>query len=252
MSATTKAGRWLTREPDPDAAARLFCLPVSGIGATLFRPWPPRIDDIEVCPVQLPGRENRAKEPACASMEEFTKQAADALEPYLDRPFAFYGHCYGARLGYALSVELASRGLPLPRHLFASACLAPHRGGYFGGGRSGPFTPETTDEEYFAELRHGCEVRGEPVPPDELLAIATRVLRADTLVTCGYQPEGPAGPPLDITTIVWSEDEHVHPDDMDEWEPYGTVRRVSLEGDDFTHRSGPPELLRVISEGFVR
>jgi surfactin synthase thioesterase subunit len=242
--------RWLVRDPFAEAPARLFCLPVSGIGASVFRAWPTRIGDIEVCPVQLPGRENRMRDAAHTSMEAFAKDAAEALQPYLDRPFAFFGHCFGARLSYGLSVELASRGMPLPARIFASSCLAPHRGGYFGGGRSGPFTPETTDEEYMAELRHGSRLRGEPEPPTELLALSIRVLRADTELTCGYEPPGPTDAPLNITTISWTEDTHMRPDEMAEWEPYGNVHHVLLPGDDFTHRSAPADLLQAIADGF--
>jgi surfactin synthase thioesterase subunit len=244
------ADRWLIREPDPAARARLFCLPVSGVGASVFGRWPVRLDGIEVCPVQLPGRENRVREPAYTDMRELATDAAKALEPYLDRPYALFGHCYGARLSYALAVAFRANGAPEPVRLFVSSCLAPHRGGYFGGGRAGPFTPETTDEEFFAELRHGCAARGEPEPPEALMAISVRVLRADTAVTCGYSPDGPEGPPLRVTAITWSDDTHVQPSDMPEWKEYGTVRHVPLTGDDFTHRAAPDELLRVITDGF--
>ncbi len=44
------------------------------------------------------------------------------------------------------------------------------------------------------ELRHGCELRGEPTPPDELLALSIQVLRADIALTCGYRPRAPAAP----------------------------------------------------------
>jgi surfactin synthase thioesterase subunit len=242
--------RWLVKDVDPDAPARLFCLPVSGMGASVFHSWPARLDDIEVCRIQLPGRENRVREPACASMAEFAETAAAALEPVLDRPFAFFGHCYGARLGYALAKALEDRGAPTPDRLFASSSLAPHRGGYFGGGRFGPYTPDTTDEEYVAEVRHACEVHGDPVPPDVLMKIVVRVLRADTQVTCGYAPDGPVGAPLPVTTIQWTEDTHVRPEDMTEWSAYGPVRHVTLTGDDHTHRSGPEELMTVILDDF--
>ncbi|GAA4834661.1 thioesterase domain-containing protein [Kitasatospora terrestris] len=222
---------------------------MSGIGASVFRAWPTRIGDIEVCPIQLPGRENRMRDPAYTSMEEFARDAADALGPCLDRPFAFFGHCFGARLGYGLAAELARRSAPLPQQLFASSCLAPHRGGYFGGGRNGPFTPETTDEEYLAELRYGAASRDEPEPPAELLALSIRVLRADTSLTCGYTPAGPGPTPLDITTISWTADTHTRPEEMDEWSAYGRVRQILLPGDDHTHRSAPDDLLRVIADG---
>ncbi|MFE4613670.1 thioesterase II family protein [Streptomyces niveus] len=240
----------MVRNPDPEARARLFCFPVSGIGASVFRNWPTQIGDIEVCPIQLPGRENRMKDPAYISMEEFATNAADSLQPFFDKPYAFFGHCFGARLSYGLSAELATRGETLPQQIFASSCLAPHRGGYFGGGRSGPFTPETTDEEYMAELRYGCDLRGEPVPPAELLALSIRVLRADTALTCGYAPPGPGGTPMNVTTVAWTEDTHMRPEEMNEWSVYGNVRQVLLPGDDFTHRSAPADLLQVIVDGF--
>lgn len=241
--------QWLVRDTDPDARARVFCFPVAGIGASAYRGWPTRIDDIEICPVQLPGRENRFRSPAHTSMDVFAKDAADALQPYLDKPFGFFGHCFGARLGYGLSVELAARGGPMPQQIFASSCLAPHRGGYFGGGRSGPFTPETTDEEYMEELRYGCEQRGEPTPPDELLALSIQVLRADIALTCGYQPSGAGSTPLNVTTVSWTGDTHMRPEEMDEWSAYGNVHHILLTGDDFTHRSAPADLLQVIADG---
>src|SRR3990172_3116030 len=57
---------WLhRRRPNPDAALRLFCFPYAGAGASLFRAWgnafPPEVD---VCSVQLPGRETRLAGPA--------------------------------------------------------------------------------------------------------------------------------------------------------------------------------------------
>ncbi|WP_433607226.1 thioesterase II family protein [Dactylosporangium sp. CA-139114] len=253
MTAALAGRRWLIRDPDPDAPARLLCLPVSGLGAALFRHWPTRVGEIDVCPVQLPGRENRMREPAYTSMDAFAAGGADALEPLLDRPYAFFGHCLGARMSYALTREIAARGRRLPERLFVSSCLAPHRGGRFGGGPSGPFTPETTDEEYFAELRLGCRLRDEPEPPDELLALSVRVLRPDIELTCAYVPPppvGPADPALRITTIGWSADPHVRPEQMGEWTRYGAVDPIVLEGDEYTYRQGGDDLLEVIAEGF--
>ncbi|MEK8168926.1 thioesterase domain-containing protein [Streptomyces sp. M19] len=47
-----------------DARCRLFCLPFPGAAASAFLPWsdllPP---DVELCAVQLPGREDRFEDP---------------------------------------------------------------------------------------------------------------------------------------------------------------------------------------------
>lgn len=232
---------WLIRQHNPEAPVRLLCFPIAGVGATVYRNWPERVGDMEVCPVQLPGRENRMRERPFTVMEEFAESAAEALGPLLDRPYAVFGHCFGARLGHALIDAATSRGADAPQHFFASGCLAPHQGGRFG-----PFSPETTDDEYMADLRRTCKEQGEPEPPPELLGLAIRVLRADVEMSCGYAPAGPSGPPLDITTIGWHDDAHVGPDEMSEWAGYGHVQHVVLDGDESTFRTPPQELLNLL------
>lgn len=239
--------RWLLREPDPTAESLLLCLPVAGLGATTFRDWPARIGTASVCLVQPPGRENRSRERPPADMATFADEAATELAAVLDRPYALFGHCLGARTGYALATALVDRGVPAPGRLFVSSCLAPHRGGRFG-----PYLPEMTDEDYVAQLRFGCARRGEPVPPDELLALAVRVLRRDVDLSCGYTPTGPGDVAFDITTVGWTDDADVQPDEMREWSAYGRVRHVVLEGDEHTFRSAPARLRDAIEADLAR
>ena len=62
--------KWITcPRPNADATLRLFCLPYAGGGASIYRLWGPALPSwIEVCPVQLPGREDRYREPAFTSL----------------------------------------------------------------------------------------------------------------------------------------------------------------------------------------
>ncbi len=91
MTSISSFNSWIfASRPNPQARLRLFCFPHAGGGASFFRPWigmlPP---DIEVCPVQLPGRENRLKERPFNQFSPLISELAQALRPYLDRPFAF-------------------------------------------------------------------------------------------------------------------------------------------------------------------
>ena len=68
MSQSTNADavdRWISfRKPDPNTQLRLFCFPYAGAGALIFRKWSDALPrDIEVCPIQLPGRGTRLTEP---------------------------------------------------------------------------------------------------------------------------------------------------------------------------------------------
>ena len=52
--------RWLAyREVNPRAKMRMFCFPYAGGGASIYRGWGASLPgDLEVCPVQIPGRDN--------------------------------------------------------------------------------------------------------------------------------------------------------------------------------------------------
>src|SRR5438552_7109196 len=118
---------WLAcLKPRPHAAVRLFCFPYAGGGASAFRCWPDALPaSIEVCPVQLPGRETRFREPPYTRLAPLAEALGHALRPFLDRPFAFFGHSMGALVAFELTRWLRRAGGPQPAHLFVSACAAP-------------------------------------------------------------------------------------------------------------------------------
>ncbi len=239
------ASPWLLRPPRPHSEARLFCFPYAGTGASSLRHWPTRIGPLEVCLVQLPGRENRMREEPYHDFDVFSADAADALTPHMDRPFALFGHCMGALLASALLVRLEERGGPLPSRLYVSSSLVPHRG-FFG-----LFHPSMTDARMADELRAVIRSLGEAEPPPELLPLAIRVLRNDVAMCFAYAPPGPRRFTCPITAIAWQDDPDVPPAEMLEWCSYGQVRHFVLDGDAFTYLTAPPSLLEAIECSFV-
>jgi medium-chain acyl-[acyl-carrier-protein] hydrolase len=81
---------------------------------------------IQVCPVQLPGRENRLSEPPLNRLPHIVENVARALSPYLDVPFVFFGHSMGALISIELARALRKTGAPIPRLLAVAAYRAPH------------------------------------------------------------------------------------------------------------------------------
>src|SRR6185436_18636157 len=95
---------WLAyRKLNPGARLRLFCFPYAGGGSSVFYKWseilPP---SVEVCPILLPGREHRFKEPLFTRLPELVRAIRQALESYLDKPFVFYGHSMGGLMGFEM------------------------------------------------------------------------------------------------------------------------------------------------------
>jgi surfactin synthase thioesterase subunit len=112
-----------------DAKSQLFCLPLAGRGASMYASWTASLGpEVEVVPIQLPGRENRLREPAIDRLDVLAREIVSAIRDRLERPFALFGHSMGALVAFEVARELRRQGLPSPRRLFASSKRAPQLG----------------------------------------------------------------------------------------------------------------------------
>lgn len=113
--------------PRRHVGLRLFCFPYAGAGAAIYSNWPNRFShDIELCAVRLPGRESRRGEPAEVRLERLAWELCRGLTPWLDRPFAFYGHSFGALVAFETARQLRRDRQPAPRRVVVAARQAPH------------------------------------------------------------------------------------------------------------------------------
>src|SRR5437879_5135268 len=96
------ANSWIQiARPTADPALRLFCFAHAGGGAAVFRTWHEQVPAaIEICGIQLPGRESRWKEPPIHDIRRMLDQLIPAMQSRLHVPFALYGHSMGALLAF--------------------------------------------------------------------------------------------------------------------------------------------------------
>jgi acyl transferase domain-containing protein/surfactin synthase thioesterase subunit len=117
---------WLNTADNNQARLRLFCFPHAGGGASFFQTWTKQFPaNIELCPIQLPGREDRHAESPLTQIKEVIQSLLPVIRPLVDSPFAIFGHSMGALLAFELARELRRQGLPLPKHLLVSGYRAP-------------------------------------------------------------------------------------------------------------------------------
>lgn len=234
-----RTSKWLLRDPSPDSAALLFCIPYSGCGASMYRAWPRLIGHVETCPVQLPGRENRMREPAYGTYEEMADGLVENLAPFLDRPFGFFGHCGSALAAVETTVRLAERGMPLPTRLFLSSQVAPHDPPY--GRLLGMTHAQLRDELYvlLADL-------GTANPPADLIDMVHEILVTDMQATRKYVLDAPKALQTEITSIGWTRDIDVPAALTKGWAEYAPTTFELLDGVHYAFLEAPDALQQVI------
>lgn len=239
MSRSPLSNRWLPREPSRSARARVFLIPYSGCGASMYRQWPAERDGVEFLPVELPGHESRFAEPNCSSYGELAERMSEGLAPFLDVPFGFFGHCGSALAAYETSAHLVRTGATVPTALFVSSEVAPQ------DGPAGRFL-QMDDAELGAELEKLIGELG-GTPSAELVELYLEVLRADVETNKRYVVPDPLRLPCPITAIGWTGDNEIPYATMGGWTVCGETNSVLLEGGHHRFIDAPAELLDLMA-----
>lgn len=238
--------RWLANcRLRPDATVRLFCFPYAGGSAAIFRTWQDGLpESIEDFPVQLPGRGGRYSEPPFHHLEETVAALAQALSPFFDKPFAFFGHSMGALIGLELSRWLRREKQVMPIHLFVSGKRAPQLS------ETEPPVYNLPEAEFIARLRRLNGTPQDVLDHPELMQLMVPLLQADFSVCETYEYQ--AEPPLDCPLTVFGgiNDREVPVAELQSWREH-TTSVFSLHrfpGDHFFLHAAQRDMLRIIAQ----
>lgn len=185
------------------ARRRLFVFPHAGAGARAYRLAAYLPDTVEVCTVQLPGRENRFAEPALTSLDDAVAVLAPLIADHTDLPYAFFGHSMGALIAFETARRLRALGARLPDRLFLSGMRAP--------GLPDRDPRHTLPDD---KLLATADFDGVPAEVRELLL---PLLRADLTLceTYTYRAEAPL--PCALTVLAGADDDSVDETELDGW-----------------------------------
>lgn len=211
----------------------------------MFHNWSDGLPaDVEVCPVQLPGRATRLMEPAFSRLPPLIDALAEALLPLLDKPFALFGHSLGSLVSFELARQLQANHQARPVRLFVSAGPAPqipHRG---------PPIHRLPEREFSAELLRLNGTPEELLNHKELMDIVLPSLRADFALYESYRYS--SGPPLNcpISTYGGLSDRKVNHSDLEAWRDQTAVSFSirMFPGDHFFLKTTQPLLLKALSQ----
>jgi medium-chain acyl-[acyl-carrier-protein] hydrolase len=236
-------------QPNLHAKLRLFCFPYAGGSSFSFRGWWENLPDtIELCPIELPGRGTQMKSPLLTQLKPLVEAIARDLLPYLDKPFACFGHSLGGTIAFE-TIRLLRREYGFnPVYLFVSGCRAP---------QIPPKTPpihNLPEPAFIEELRR---LNGTPeavFQSPELMELLIPILRTDFAVmeTYVYLPETSLNCP--IAVFGGWQDSEVSQADLAAWQEQA-IASFSLEmfpGDHFFIYSERSALLNSISSKLIK
>ena len=233
----------ITQPQNRQITHRLICFTYAGGAASIYRDWGNKLpSSIEVHAFQFPGHGHRLSEPLFNRVQPLVESTAQALMPYLEGSFAFFGHSMGAIISFELAHLLRRENRPGPSHLFLSGRPCPHLT------EKEPPTYDLPEPEFIEELRRMQGTPNEVLEHPELMAVLSPILRADLEIcqTYEYEPR----PPLDcpITAFGGLQDEEVSREQLEGWREYTTSSFAvrMFPGNHFFLHNSAPVLLRMI------
>ncbi|WP_170115651.1 alpha/beta fold hydrolase [Melittangium boletus] len=193
---------------------RLYLLPFAGGSVDAYGPLLAGLGrEVDVVPVELPGRGARSAERSLESLGAMTEFVLERIRADGGGPYALFGHSLGALLAYEVARAASAAGLDAPRHVFCGGLGAPWR------------IPPREGPRSDSELLSGTN---RPPPTPEARDRLLEVLRADIGAVDRYrhQPGCASNAPL---TLLAGEQEGISDEDLLAWReaaPGGfTVRR---------------------------
>jgi surfactin synthase thioesterase subunit/glycosyltransferase involved in cell wall biosynthesis len=214
----------------PEGGMRLFTLPHAGGGTLQYLKWRAGLPEgIALCPVCLPGRENRLSEPPFDDMAALVDALATEIAPHVKQSYALFGHSMGAGIAFELARELQRRNLPPPAALFVSGARAPRY-----RLKLEP-QPDPSDEELLEELRKLGGIPAQAFQTPALLEALLPCLRADTRLYRNYRYE--PGEPLPVALFVYGaeDDSSLPAERLEAWQEVvdGPCQRRLFRGGHF-------------------
>ncbi|HEX8806365.1 MAG TPA: alpha/beta fold hydrolase [Candidatus Aquilonibacter sp.] len=223
---------------------RLFCIPYAGGWPSVFRPWTARLPaDVELVAVRMPGRESRFAERPYTDWSTLTSDAAEALQPLLDVPFALFGHSFGGMLAYEIACVFNTRRTPNFEALIVSGCRCPrvqpeHRAPY-----------DAPSDAFWTWLSEIDGTPAEVLANPQLREVIEPTLRADLKLADAWRG---AADIIDLPIVSFggAQDRIVPRQQIDGWRNFSarTYRHVEFASGHFFIHSLEAEVVAEISQ----
>lgn len=240
-----EAIKWfITVKEQANPKIRLFCFPYAGGGASIYREWNQNMpNEIEICAIQYPGRENRISENPIDDFDLLVTNICEAIQHKMDLPFALFGHSLGAKVAYEVAKRLESSNTIKPDMLFVSGARAPHF--------PVPNPIHHLDDSGFTKAL--ARYQGTPVAileNEEIMQVFLPMIRADFVLDETFCSDMDSQIAIPIIIFAGNEDKIAFSKDVQLWEKYTTENSefIEMPGQHFFLKTSQNDLLDRIKQ----
>lgn len=237
---------WILESPvRKPGRCRLFCFPYAGGGASLFTGWTSLDPEAEVVSIQLPGRENRLREPAATRLDDILPSLLEAIGPQLFGPWAVFGHSFGGLLAYETARAAVRDGYEPPEAIVVSACRPPDVATRF------PKLLHTLSDDELVQALEDLGASPSPILGDqEMRSLVLPAVRADIELCETYEHVSDDVLETPIFAVSGSEDHHADAAEMKRWAEFthGPFAQRIVPGGHFFLKSDQDLLIGVLKE----
>lgn len=221
----------------------MVCFPFAGGGASSYNSWRKELEGaINVCPVQLPGREDRIMEEPYKDIEKLVYDITEELNGFRDKQLYLFGHSMGAKIAYEVAKKLEGNGRKV-KLLIVSGSRVPH-------------IPEQNpiynlqDSEFIVALKRFGGMPKKILENRELLKFFLPMLRADFEMDEIYYTKNAVKLKCPILAIGGSLDKEANEDEISAWKQYASSKfeYKMFEGGHFFIKQHEKEVLDAVRE----
>jgi surfactin synthase thioesterase subunit len=221
------------------------CLPFAGAGASFFYPWNEKAgQEIEIVPIQLPGREWRIDEEPYQDVNTAVNELFPDIAGELGTgPVMLFGHSLGAVLAY----ELAHRFSAAPGFDVARLIVSGSPGPWTRRARRATGLP---DSDFLYRVSEFAQYNAETMQNPEVRKLVLPTLRADVKMHEEYVSGTSDLLSAPITSLRGHDDQLVTADHAAEWAK-ATSREFELRelpGSHMYITQGADEILRLAGD----
>lgn len=224
---------------------RLLCFHHSGGCASVFKKWQQLAPKyLDICPVQLPGRENRYHEDFITDITDFIQSFISQQSDIFTSDYALFGHSLGGLVSYCLTQEIQKNtDIPLPKQLFISASLPPKH-------LVNRKLHKLPRDEFIKMISSYGGLPTAILQNTDLMNILVQRLRSDFCLYESFDNKNASLVNSPIHVFSGSKDTIAPHKELHDWRAYtnNAFDYTCIDGDHFFHQTKQEELLAAISK----